>query len=561
MKLKRLLPVLICFVVLFSCFSFQSSANGVVKFDTYVNGEQCYGEVLLKAGENLTISIENVSLDDVAADKSDITYEWYKYNPAISGFEIINGANTSVFSETYDGTTKYECCVFVKSNSSSREILFKLDTLTVTGNSDCKIVYDNEMDQYFVYPGLVGAEGTVSVSAVSTINNANITYSWEKSSYFSYPTENKEFVSAGNTNSATFKLTGGSDYYWCTVNDGTTEKYVYFQIIPDETITLKHTANGKVPSMFAGTYIFVTKPNEKIVVDLTSTSKFGNVKYTWFKQNEDYSFSKLDITNGILETTKSEPPKDDPYATQAFECYIEDGNQLIRYQILFFCLDPETAFAEIEKVNKDTPDVSFATDNENLANTLLTGEELRNMTWGTLASVELSAELKDSVNESEKNVINAKLQDGDKIGMYLEMNLNKDIGGEILPITELNENIELSVDVPEALINNDDNVERNYQVIRMHNGQAEALDCQFDSETKTLNFETDKFSLYTITYNDTVPKKSESVQTPNPSQTPESSEKPISPLTGDNTHSNIWFVLLCISAIGFAGLCCKKLKV
>jgi hypothetical protein len=51
--------------------------------------------------------------------------------------------------------------------------------------------------------------------------------------------------------------------------------------------------------------------------------------------------------------------------------------------------------------------------------------------------------------------------------------------------------------------NTDPAAEREYKIVRMHDGEAEVLDCKFDAVTNSLSFETDKFSLYTVVYSDT----------------------------------------------------------
>ncbi len=414
------------------------------------------------------------------------------------------------------------------------------NTLSMSIESDHKIVYDSEYEIYYIYPGRVNTEGSVKILAESSVQGADITYTWDKMPYYDYPTANVMPETLSNTtNTLNYTLTAGGLHYWCTVNDGTTSYFFDIQIIPDETIAMSNSVNGKTPTTYAGTYIFVTKPNEKVSIDVTSTSTFGNVKYTWFKQNQDdFSFSQLDHSTGVLEVTKSEPTDSDVFAVQPYECYIEDGNQKIRYQLLLFCLDPEASFSEIEKINAETPDVSFATDDENLANTLLSGEELKGITFGVSASIGLSAELKSTVDKDDQTAINSQLQENETVGMHLEMNLQKDINGDVTPITELENPIELNVKLPEGLVSTDDTVNRVYEVIRMHNGVAESIPAEFDSETKTLSFETDKFSLYTVTYTDSTEKQDNLDE-----------KIPTSPKTNDSSDYCLWIYLMLINAM------------
>ena len=564
MKIKRLIAVTVCFAVILTAFSFSISANaGSISFSATLNGEEYrYSQVLMKNGETVSMAIKDVKLDGVLVDESQISYQWSRRTLS-NGYQDISGATSSSFSEVYTGHMGYMCSVKVGSSGSiSRPFYLKEDTLTLTPSSNKPLVLSEEIeDRYVVSSGKVGSEVTVSVNATSTSPDASITYTWEKCPYYEYPDNQSPSTELGiDTNTLSVITPAGGSHYCCTVSDGKTTKYIDFEIVPDATITVKNTVNGETPSVYAGTYIYVVKPNEKLTVDVTSTSSFGDVKYTWFKQNEDgITFTKLELTEGVLEVVKTQPTESDPYATQPYECYIEDGNQKFRYQIIFFCLDPETPFAEIDKISQDTPDVNFATDNEGLANTLLTGEELRNMTRGMPAKVELSAELVDTAsNSNSQNAIN------------LEMNLKKNIAGDDIPITELDNSIELSVAIPDSLINNNTSVTREYQVKRMHNGNSEVLDCTFDSKTNTLNFKTDKFSLYTISYTDTTtpskpqtPAEQETQGSQKTQKAPEMQETqkiPTSPQTGDSSNFRLWVALLFISASVFARIYGKKTK-
>ena len=62
--------------------------------------------------------------------------------------------------------------------------------------------------------------------------------------------------------------------------------------------------------------------------------------------------------------------------------------------------------------------------------------------------------------------------------------------------------INLSIDIPQNLINENEGVTRSYQIIRVHDGAAETLDAQYDAETKSLTFNTDRFSTYALVYKD-----------------------------------------------------------
>lgn len=69
-------------------------------------------------------------------------------------------------------------------------------------------------------------------------------------------------------------------------------------------------------------------------------------------------------------------------------------------------------------------------------------------------------------------------------------------------VTETNGDLKITFEMPEKLINNDTSVTRKYSIIRVHNGEAAILACEYDKTTAKGSFVTDKFSTYSIAYKD-----------------------------------------------------------
>ena len=85
----------------------------------------------------------------------------------------------------------------------------------------------------------------------------------------------------------------------------------------------------------------------------------------------------------------------------------------------------------------------------------------------------------------------------------MDITLTKQIGASsAVKITETNGAIEISIEVPENLINIDASIVRTYKMMRIHEGQVDILDVEFDEETGRLVFETDAFSTYVLIYSD-----------------------------------------------------------
>ena len=152
------------------------------------------------------------------------------------------------------------------------------------------------------------------------------------------------------------------------------------------------------------------------------------------------------------------------------------------------------------ETNLDTIKISSI----NLKNIIpLTDEEKALLDDGIDVSVRLRvSESKQDVSKEDQKLINDALEDN-KIAMFLDVSLFKKIGdNDEEKLSVLTNKMELSVELDDKFINEDDNIERVYGIIRTHEGKAEYLDAIFDAKTNTLTFETDRFSSYALVYKD-----------------------------------------------------------
>lgn len=79
---------------------------------------------------------------------------------------------------------------------------------------------------------------------------------------------------------------------------------------------------------------------------------------------------------------------------------------------------------------------------------------------------------------------------------------NANTGDEIATISNLTEEIELMILLPESLKNTDKDINRKYFVVREHEGKVEIIDAKLSEDGKYLVFKTDKFSTYALAYED-----------------------------------------------------------
>lgn len=253
--------------------------------------------------------------------------------------------------------------------------------------------------------------------------------------------------------------------------------------------------------------------------------------------------------------------------------YVDANNKVVEYEVTVkdgcavFATDHFSIYTIAEKtiVEPSKPSVPEVVAPENNAGGSTFEEKAETVvekvpfTEEEKAQVEAGAEVKitldvkditETVSKEDKAKVEAEVAkvDDQTVGMYLDVNMFKQVGtNEAVKVPELNGKVKIQFTVPDALLVKDEKMNREYNVIRIHDGVTTVLDAKFDAETKSLVFETDCFSTYALVYKD-VPK------TP-VSETPDTEI----PDTGDHTYLFAWFMLFVVGgcAITF-GIKSKK---
>jgi hypothetical protein len=161
-----------------------------------------------------------------------------------------------------------------------------------------------------------------------------------------------------------------------------------------------------------------------------------------------------------------------------------------------------------------------------LITSVLTDEEQSKVAAGE-ATVNIYLEVTDipeiNVSPEEKELIQdvanemSSAECTAEVAMYLNIDLFKKVsatdGGfiesEPAKVTETSDSVTITVNIPEEHLNSDDSVKRDYSIIRTHDDgtsdiTTDVIDGDFDSESNTFTFETDKFSTYALMYVDRV---------------------------------------------------------
>ena len=271
-----------------------------------------------------------------------------------------------------------------------------------------------------------------------------------------------------------------------------------------------------------------------------------NITYdiSLFSDSLKNNVSKLE--NGTFEVKI--PITEDLVGKTLVAYYVDENDKVVEYKVTvkdgyaIFETDHFSIYTIAEgTINKDVAslEVEVVAPKENAANTKIeedaatiiekvpfTEEEKALIEAG--AEVVITLEVKDiseTVSAEDKEKVEAEVKEvkNQKVGMYLDINLLKQVGDNAaVKVSDLNGKIKIQLTVPDALLLKNTNMNREYSIIRIHDGKATTIETKFDSKTNTLVFETDGFSTYVLVYQDVAK----------------------APATGDSTSIAVWMMLL-----------------
>ena len=178
---------------------------------------------------------------------------------------------------------------------------------------------------------------------------------------------------------------------------------------------------------------------------------------------------------------------------------------------------------------------------EELKSAVLSAEEIEAMENGANIEIKLIVDGDQTrISQEDKKLVESELGNH-TVGMYLDVSLLKIIDDVETPLSNLNNQVTISITLPDSLINTDPNLFRTYKIIRVHHnedsGKTEVsyLTPTYNTSTKTLSFKTDCFSTYAIVYTDTTV-----------------------PQTGDSSTPLLWSAALLVSLTGLAVVLKKR---
>lgn len=157
---------------------------------------------------------------------------------------------------------------------------------------------------------------------------------------------------------------------------------------------------------------------------------------------------------------------------------------------------------------KDVTDVSGNALHARLVDkeAALAGKVLDNEAMGLVkGGMEASIWLESSrgVTDADAAAIAGALGDW-MLAEEIDLALFYEVDGKTVQVHEANEPLVVSLTLPDSTTGDTSKKTRSYEVIRVHDGKASVIPSSFDADAKTLTFETDRFSAYTVAYKDAV---------------------------------------------------------
>lgn len=171
-------------------------------------------------------------------------------------------------------------------------------------------------------------------------------------------------------------------------------------------------------------------------------------------------------------------------------------------------------YAEYKKVPKNTvstetvtigqPENEKGISIEGLDQAGLTEQDREEIKAGKKINMQITAkELQQSeIAKEPLKLIQEAMPKGAKLAKIMELNIEKFIDGNSSGnVTELSSPVKIVIDVPKPLILNNQKTKRKFSVIRLHGNKVSILG-DTDNNENTVTIQSDKFSYYTLVYQD-----------------------------------------------------------
>ncbi len=173
------------------------------------------------------------------------------------------------------------------------------------------------------------------------------------------------------------------------------------------------------------------------------------------------------------------------------------------------------AIADVDSEDESDKVVNVVTTDDDLLDIVLSDEDKKMVKEGAGIRVYFEINKLLNISADERGLINGVLPEGYIDGLDYDISLFKKYSFKPEPeqLHETASPVGFDLDIPDTFPAKPENAEREYIVIRVHDGKAEIIPSTYNAEKNTIHIDTDKFSTYAIAYKDTIIKKDKGVKT------------------------------------------------
>ena len=327
------------------------------------------------------------------------------------------------------------------------------------------------------------------------------------------------------------------------------EDYVFYKWLRDgdiysydEQITVKLDEDYHLTALFfpSDRYLLTVNTWQSGYIDIAEENE---------ELSYDEKFSNAARNNAEIKTYKVGAKAEDGYRfvkwTLNGENYSTEPilnikvDRNIDLVAVFKSVDDEVGEIEKKEITNNYGNATISNASNEIKDLLpLTMDELDALEDGAniYAFIEVS-DISNTISEEDKKLIESKLDDNSKVGIYLDINLFKQIENQDkVKIEKTNGKVKISFEIPESLRNDN----RTFYIVKLHNGVPTIIIPTRNNNI--LTFETDEFSTYVLSYTD---EETTNITSNNPK-------------TGDNIIISISLLIVSIIGLTTIGLNIKK---
>ena len=268
----------------------------------------------------------------------------------------------------------------------------------------------------------------------------------------------------------------------------------------------------KMNVSISGSAKLITNSKTRTAYDILSLSDIGVTSPKAGFNNPSYVGKvSTSITGGTYSNIN------DKYIASGYDKNLVNGNYVVSKKVV------KVDMPSVD-LTKEVKDVTVGVTNYNVVKgVLLASLEKSNINTDNITpfvDVDVTNKSASSVSGDVKNamldVVSSKAANA-KIASYFDISVlvkNAANGNVVGNLTKLTDKIKFTVAIPSDLTKVKTGMERNFYVIREHNGVATVLPTKLSKDGKSLTFETDKFSTYALAYSDVASSDVSNVKNP-----------------------------------------------